>query len=151
MMKKNRKRLGDLLVDSKLLTEEQLQSALSEKSESQKLGDVLLQRGYVTEQQLMEVLEFQLGIPKVNLFQYPVDKKLANIVSKEDARRSQLIPLKIVGDKLFVVMADPLDFYATEDLRLRQASTSKPSLHRKQRLSVLSIKCMTLMMEFKTS
>ena len=118
-MRKNWKRLGDLLVESNLISEEQLQSALREKSESQKLGDFLLQRGQVTEQQLMEVLEQQLGIPKVSLFQYPIEKKLANLVSKEVARKSQLIPLKIEGDKLYVAMADPLDFYATEDLRLK--------------------------------
>jgi len=118
-MRKTWKRLGDLLVDANVITDEQLETALREKTESQKLGDVLLQRGYITEQQLIEVLEYQLGIPKVSLFQYPIDKKVINLVPKELARRYYLIPLKQEGDKLFVAMADPLDFYATEDLRLK--------------------------------
>ena len=67
-----RKRLGDLLVESGLITDEQLQSALEDKPRDQKLGDLLLQRGYITEQQLIEVLEFRLGIPHVNTFQIPI-------------------------------------------------------------------------------
>lgn len=117
-MQQTRKRLGDLLVESGLLTENQLQTTLKEKSQGQKLGDALLQRGYITEQQLIEVLEFQLGIPHISLYRYPFDTKLFNLVPKEIAKRNQLIPLKKEGDKLFVAMADPMDFFAIDDLRL---------------------------------
>lgn len=117
-MKQTRKRLGDLLVEAGLISEDQLQSTLSEKSPSQKLGDALLQRGHITEQQLIEVLEFQLGIPPISLYRYPFDTKLFNLVSKETAKRNLLIPLKKDGDKLFVAMADPMDFFAIDDLRL---------------------------------
>lgn len=117
-MKGTRKRLGDLLVDTGLITREQLQKALDEKTKSQKLGDVLLQRGYITEQQLIEVLEFQLGIPHVSLYQYPIDKKVLTMVPKEFAKRNVMMPLKREGNKLFVAMADPMDFIAIDDLRL---------------------------------
>ncbi|MBP2240595.1 type IV pilus assembly protein PilB [Cytobacillus eiseniae] len=117
-MNQIRKRLGDLLVDAGLITEEQLQLALKEKSDGQRLGDVLLQRGYITEQQLIEVLEFQLGIPHVSLYRYPFDVKLFSIVPKEMAKRNLIIPLKKEGEKLFVAMADPMDFYTIDDLRL---------------------------------
>ncbi|MGG3888697.1 GspE/PulE family protein [Metabacillus fastidiosus] len=113
-----RKRLGDLLVEANIITEEQLQQALTEKPRDQKLGDALLQRGYLTEQQLIEVLEFQLGIPHVSLYRYPFDENLLNLVPKDVALRNLLIPIKREENKLFVAMADPLDFYAIEDLRL---------------------------------
>lgn len=113
-----RKRLGDLLLEAGLISEEQLQVALSEKQKGQRLGDALLERGYITEQQLIEVLEFQLGIPHVSLYRYPFDQKLMNIVPKDIAKRSLVVPLKKEGDKLFVAMADPMDFYAVDDLRL---------------------------------
>ncbi|MGD6816729.1 GspE/PulE family protein [Metabacillus sp. 84] len=113
-----RKRLGDLLVEAGLITEDQLNQSLSEKQKGQKLGDALVERGYVTEQQLIEVLEFQLGIPHISLFRYPFDQKLMSIVPKEMAKRSLVIPLKKEGDKLFVAMADPMDFYTVDDLRL---------------------------------
>lgn len=117
-MSQTRKRLGDLLVEAGLITEDQLQNALETKIKGEKLGDVLLQKGYITEQQLIEVLEFQLGIPHVSLFRYPFDPTLFAIVPKEIAKRSLLIPLKKEGEKLYVAMADPMDFYAIDDLRL---------------------------------
>ncbi|MBM7648936.1 type IV pilus assembly protein PilB [Bacillus ectoiniformans] len=117
-MRKQRKRLGDLLVESGLITEEQLQTALKEKSDGQKLGDALLQRGYITEQQLIEVLEFQLGIPHVSLYRYPIDTKLLSLISKETAKKNLIIPLKKEDGRLFVAMADPMDYYTIEDLRL---------------------------------
>ncbi|MCM2980569.1 type II secretion system protein GspE [Niallia circulans] len=117
-MKQIRKRLGDLLVEAGLLTEDQLQQALKDKHPDQRLGDSLLQKGYITEQQLIEVLEFQLGIPHVSLYRYPFDPKLFTIVSKETAKRQLIIPLKKEGEKLYVAMADPMDFYTIDDLRL---------------------------------
>jgi type IV pilus assembly protein PilB len=116
--KQERKRLGDLLVEAGLITEEQLQEALREKAPGQKLGDALLQRGYITEQQLIEVLEFQLGIPHVSLYRYPIDPKLTNLIPKEFAKRHMVMPLKIEGERLFVAMADPMDFFVIDDLRL---------------------------------
>jgi type IV pilus assembly protein PilB len=116
--KQERKRLGDLLVEAGLITEAQLEEALKEKAPGQKLGDALLQRGYITEQQLIEVLEFQLGIPHVSLYRYPIDPKLTNLIPKEFAKRHMVMPLKIEGERLLVAMADPMDFFVIDDLRL---------------------------------
>lgn len=117
-MKTKRKRLGDLLIEAGMLTPQQLERALADKKEDQKLGDALLQLGYITEQRLIEVLEFQLGIPHISLFRYPLDPKLMNIVPKEFAKRNKVIPLKKEDNKLYVAMADPMDFYTIDDLRL---------------------------------
>ncbi|EIJ79049.1 type II secretion system protein E [Bacillus methanolicus PB1] len=127
-MKQTRKRLGDLLVDAGLITEEQLQTALKEKSKDQKLGDALLQLGYITEQQLIEVLEFQLGIPHVSLYRYPFDPKLFHIVPKDVAKRNLIFPLKKDGDKLYIAMADPMDFYTIDDLRLSTGFQIEPAI-----------------------
>ncbi|WP_196237882.1 GspE/PulE family protein [Calidifontibacillus erzurumensis] len=118
-MKMKRKRLGDLLVESGLITNEQLQEALAEKGEGEKLGNVLIKKGYITELQLIEVLEFQLGIPHISLFQYPIDINLTKLVPKEFAYRKSIIPIKKDGDRLYVAMADPMDYITIEDLRLR--------------------------------
>ena len=113
-----RKRLGDLLVEANLITEEQLQQALKEKEPDQRLGDALLQMGVITEQQLIEVLEFQLGIPHVSLYRYPIDTQILNLIPKEVVKRSMMVPLKKEGNRLFVAMSDPMDYYAIDDLRL---------------------------------
>ena len=117
-MLQTRKRLGDLLVESGLITSVQLETTLREKRASQKLGDALIQAGYLTEQQLIEVLEFQLGVPHMSLYRYQFDVRLFSLISKETAKRNLMIPLKKEGDKLFVAMADPMDYYTIEDLRL---------------------------------
>ncbi|WP_243385539.1 GspE/PulE family protein [Bacillus kexueae] len=119
-------RLGDLLVQSRKITEEQLHQALQEKEQGQKLGDVLLQKGYITELQLVEELEFQLGIQHVSLYNYPFDTSLVKIVSKEFAKRNLVIPLKKESGKLYVAMADPMDYFAINDLRLSTGFTIEP-------------------------
>ena len=125
-MKQLHKRLGDLLVEAGLITEDQLQKALREKSDSQKLGDALLQQGFITEQQLIEVLEFQLGIPHVSLYRYPIDPSLTTMIPKEVVDRNHLIPLKKEGDRLYVAMADPMDYYAIDDLRMATGFQIEP-------------------------
>ncbi|MDR4889118.1 ATPase, T2SS/T4P/T4SS family [Fredinandcohnia sp. QZ13] len=133
-MLRGRKRLGDLLIEAGLLTEQQLKQALEDQSESQKLGDILLQKGFITEQQLIEVLEFQLGIPHVSLFRYPIDTSLTTLIPKEMARRHHLIALRKDGDKLFVAMADPMDYYAIEDLRLTTGFQIEPVIASKDEI-----------------
>jgi type IV pilus assembly protein PilB len=133
---KHRKRLGDMLVESALLTKEQLQQALAEKPHSEKLGDYLVGQNLVTEQQLIEALEKQLGIPQVSLYQYPIDEHVLKLVSKELAKKYRLIPLKKEGNKLFIAMSDPMDFFALDDLRLstgfqiERAIASKDEINR---------------------
>lgn len=115
---KTRKRLGDLLLEAGLITQGQLEDALKQKSEKQKLGDVFLQQGYITEQQLIEVLEFQLGVPHISLYRYPIDPKVTSLVSKEFSTRNYLMPLKLEGNKLFIAMTDPMDYFSIDDIRL---------------------------------
>ncbi|SDI92502.1 GspE/PulE family protein [Salimicrobium halophilum] len=113
-----RRRLGDILKQSGLITEEQIKEALELKRQDQKLGDVLLERGLITEQQLIQVLEIQLGVPRISLYQYPIDDSLLNLVSKEFAIRNLVMPLKQQGEKLILAMNDPMDYYTIEDLQM---------------------------------
>ena len=123
-----RKKLGDLLVEQGLLTEEELLSVLEGKQSDQKIGDALLQRGIITEQQLIETLEVQLGIPHVTLYRYPFDPKLFNMVPKEVAKRKMLVPLKRENDKLYIAMTDPMDIITIDDLRLTTGFNIEPAI-----------------------
>lgn len=129
-----RKRLGDLLVDTGLITEEELNKTLEEKSADEKLGDALLREGYITEQQLIEVLEFQLGIPHVNITQYPIDQEIIQLVPKELAKRHLLIPIRTDGNKLYVAMADPMDYFVLEELRMATGHQIVPAIATKNAL-----------------
>ena len=117
-MRQTKKRLGDLLIESGSITREQLEEALAQKPNDLKLGDALIQQGIITEQQLIEVLEFQLGIPHVSLYNYPVENQVIDLVTKDIVNKYHLIPLKIENDRLYVAMSDPMDFFAIDDLRL---------------------------------
>ncbi|MFD1708778.1 type II secretion system ATPase GspE [Siminovitchia sediminis] len=129
-----RKRLGDLLVESGLVTEQQIEETLQHKSRDEKLGDALLQEGYITEQQLAETLERQLGIPKINLYQYPINPDLIQLVPQELAKGYQVIPVKREDHKLYVAMADPMDYFAIEELRMATGYQIIPALATKEEL-----------------
>ena len=113
-----RKRIGDLLLEAGVITEEQLTHALENKSRDEKLGDFLIKENILTEQQLIEVLEFQLGIPHVSLNQIPIDPELLHLVPAELAKRARLIPIRREKNKLFIAMADPMDYFAIEEVRM---------------------------------
>lgn len=134
-MKQGRKRLGDLLVEANVLAEDQLQHALAIKQSDERLGDVLIKEQLVTEQTLIEVLEFQLGIPHVNLGQFPIDSEIIQLVPKEIAKRYLLVPLRKEKNKLFVAMADPMDYFAIEELRMLTGFRIEPCIATKQDLN----------------
>mgnify|MGYP001245670121 FL=1 len=118
MIAKNRKRLGDLLVEAGVITPEQLDYALKNKSKDEKLGDFLIRENFITEQQLIEVLEFQLGVPHINLSQYHIDPEVLQLVPAELAKRVQIMPIRKDKNRLFIAMADPMDYFAIEEVRM---------------------------------
>ena len=81
-----RKRLGDILVESGAISEQQLILALeSQKRLNKKLGETLVQEGIISEEAMLKVLEIQLKIPYVNLSDIQIDKKVANMISEQVA------------------------------------------------------------------
>ncbi|NQX47220.1 Flp pilus assembly complex ATPase component TadA [Paenibacillus tritici] len=130
-----KKRLGDLLVENGIISEEQLQEALvDQRKTKRKLGDLLISQGYITEQQLIEVLEFQLGIPHVSLHKYHIDPAITQIIPESMAKRYQVLPFMKEGGKLMVAMADPLDYFAIEDLRMSTGFRIEPAISTRDEL-----------------
>lgn len=118
-MFKNKKRLGDLLVESGLITTAQLEKALAvQKKTGERLGRIFTNLGYVTEENIIEVLEFQLGVPHVDLAQIHIDPAAATLIPEAMAQRYQVIPIKKDGRRLTLAMVDPTNFYAVDDVRL---------------------------------
>ncbi len=114
-----RKRIGDLLYEAGILSAEQLNEALKYQKQSKgRLGDVLIEMGFITETQLIEVLEFQLGIPHVNLSKEKIDPSLLTLIPENMANRYLVMPIRKERNKLFVAMADPMDYYAIDDMRM---------------------------------
>ena len=113
------RRLGELLIDENKITESQLMEALKlQKVRGHVLGQILVEEGYVTESEIIEVLEIQYGIPRVELKSYEVDPQVPNLINAKMARRHILIPIRLEDNNLSVAMADPLNIFAIDDLKL---------------------------------
>jgi type IV pilus assembly protein PilB len=114
-----RKYIGELLIDMGMITPQQLEECLKEqKGSGERIGRILRNKGYVSEQQLMEIMEFQLGIPLVNLDTVTFSHSLAKYIPLTLARKHRILPVKVDGTKLYVAMSDPLDFIALEDAKM---------------------------------
>ncbi|EJG0621391.1 type II/IV secretion system protein [Vibrio parahaemolyticus] len=112
-----RKRLGDLLVEEDIVSEDQIQQALSaQRSTGQKLGDALIDLGFITEKQMLEFLSQQLGLPLIDLGRAPVDADAVQILPEVHARRLRAMVVARNGDTLRVAMSDPADLFTQESL-----------------------------------
>ncbi|OOZ39608.1 MSHA biogenesis protein MshE [Solemya pervernicosa gill symbiont] len=110
-------RLGDLLVESKTISEQQLMTALSEQKKSgRKLGAALIDLGYITEDQMLKFLSQQLQIPFVDIRQYRFDQEMVRKLPEIYARRFRALLLDEQNGECLVGMADPLDIFAFDDL-----------------------------------
>ena len=108
-----------MLVEVKLLTDEQLRQALTDhKKSGLKLGKYLIQQGTLTEYQIISVLSQQLKIEKYHPDKYPVDINLVQIVPSDIAQKYQVAPLKKKGHLLTVAMVDPVDINAQDAIEM---------------------------------
>ncbi|MBT8117386.1 MAG: GspE/PulE family protein [Gammaproteobacteria bacterium] len=116
-MKRERIRLGDLLIEHKLISQSQLQAALDEQKKSgRRLGRVLIANGYVDEDAMLQVLSKQMRIPYVDLSMFELNPKLVQLLPETDARRHRALVLKENPDSLLVAMGDPMDIFAYDSL-----------------------------------
>ena len=110
-------RLGDLLVGSKLISEDQLEEALKEQKRSgRKLGRILIDNGYIDEKHMLEVLSRQLNIPFIDLKQFKFKIDIVKLIPEIQARRFRVIALNSDADGILIGMADPTDIFAYDEL-----------------------------------
>ena len=110
-----KKKLGQMLVDENMLTEEQLNKALADQEKAGlKLGQYLVRRGIITEQQIVDVLGRQLRLRKYHPDMFPFDVELSKVISIEVAQKHQVAPLRKRGRLLTIAMMDPLDINALD-------------------------------------
>ena len=112
------KRLGDVLTDAGLITDEQLGHALAQQKESKRrLGDELIAEGVITGAELIEALQMQLGIEFVDLSAIDLDPEMSRVVSKNVARQYNVVPVRTTPEDVYLAMSDPLNFMAIEAVK----------------------------------
>src|SRR5213593_665112 len=126
---KRRRKLGEVLMEAGLLTQDQLTKALEASARSgQRLGEYLVDQAIVSERDIASRLSHQLGYLFVDLTKETLNPDLSVTIPEPLARRYQAVPLKRDGKSLTVAMADPLDFEAIQDISFFSGCTVKPAL-----------------------
>lgn len=114
---RKRVRLGDLLLEKKLISVEQLKEALEEQRKSgRKLGRVLVDIGAVSEADLHSCLSTALNIPFVDLAHVGLDAKVVTKLPETHARRHRALVIKEDARGYLVCMADPTDLFGSDEL-----------------------------------
>lgn len=120
----NRKkiRLGDVLVNSGVITQEQLEEGLKhQKGSGRKLGETLVDEGFVTEEAIARALSSQLGYEMVDLQNVAISEEILKLVPGNVLERYKVIPFEYAPDNanvLHVAMADPMDMTAMDDITI---------------------------------
>ena len=110
-------RLGDVLVQQRLISQEQLQKTLELQHQTgKKVGRLLIETGVITEELLANGLARQLRIPFVNLKTFPFRGDVIKLLPESAARRFRALVLEDKGDSLLVALGDPLDLFAFDEL-----------------------------------
>ena len=119
MVEALKKRLGDILIEERLLTSEQLSQALYEQRRTGKpLAVILIHSGLVSEEDIVITLSEQLGIPHLRVQSYDIPPEVLAEVPEGIARRYHLIPVARTGNSLTIAMSDPLNIVAVDDVRM---------------------------------
>jgi len=114
-----KKRLGEMLIEGGLLTEEQLNHAIAnQKRTNLKLGQFLVREGVVSGAQVVDQISKQLRVKKYTPDSYPVDMELARVIPVEMAQRYQVVPLKKTRYLLTVATTDPMDINALDVIEI---------------------------------
>ena len=111
-------KLGQILISSSIITEEQLKQALNtQKKEGGRLGTNLVKLGFITEEKLVAFLSKQYGVPAINLTEYKIDAAVLKLVPADMAKKYLIMPVARVGATLTIAMADPSNVFAIDDVK----------------------------------
>ena len=111
-------KLGQILIASGVITEEQLNEALKlQKKGGGRLGTNLVKLGHITEDKLVMFLSKQYGMSAIDLAEYKIDTAVLKLITSDMAKKHMIMPLTRIGATLTVAMADPSNVFAVDDIK----------------------------------
>lgn len=117
-----KKRIGDMLVNEHVITEEQLEKALSvAKERRKKIGETLIEMGMTTEEDIARALSTQMGIEFVSLGGLDIPEEVLRLVNESVLRKHIMIPYAFDNmnpNVVHVAMSDPMDMLALDDFSI---------------------------------
>jgi signal transduction histidine kinase/HPt (histidine-containing phosphotransfer) domain-containing protein len=112
-------RLGELLLQRHVITQDQLEYALAQQQrDGGRLGRILHELGFVSEAEVAQALGHKYGIPYIDLDRHAIEPTLTRLIPPDMARQHQIVPIAKVDHTLSVAVADPTDTYVVDDLKL---------------------------------
>ena len=115
-------RLGDVLINSNAISQQQLDEALeAQKGTGKKLGEVLVEKGYVNEEEIAKALSGQLGLETIDLLNITIENEVLSLVPASVLKKNKVFPFEYAENNmnvLRVAMVDPMDMYAQDDIAI---------------------------------
>ncbi len=131
----SKKRLGDLLLRSGKINEKQLEEVLKKQGiTGKRLGEILIDEAIVTEEDIISTLEIQLGIPRTYFDMVNVDYEAVKLITESIASKYVLIPIGFNKDRIRIVMSDPLNLLALDDVKIASGYEVEPFISTKNEI-----------------
>ena len=120
-------RIGELLLQEKRISAEQLQEALTnQRTTGGKLGANLVKLGFVEDEEITALLSKQYSVPSIALNQFEIDPAVIELVPGETARKYQIVPLSRASATLTIAMTDPTNVVAMDDVKFMTGFNVEP-------------------------
>lgn len=130
--RREKKRIGDMLINENVITQEQLEKALPiAKEKHKKIGETLIELGFTNELEIAKALSQQLGLELVNVSAINIPEEVQNLVSETVLRKHVMIPYafdKNNANVVHVAMADPMDMVALDDFSIVTNLQAEPAV-----------------------
>ncbi len=141
-MANKKMKIGEILVSSGLITEDQLNAALAGQSQlGGTIGENLIRLGYIQEEVLLNSLSEQTGLQHINLTRVEIPASIQRLVKIATVQSRRLLPIGFEGSKLVVGMVDPTDLSALSEVEFQSGHATKPVIlsatHFEQALGVI--------------
>ncbi len=131
-------RIGDYLVEQKLISEDQLQKVLAAQKEAQgskRFGEMVVELGFISEVSLAKALAAKLRVPYVDLGNVEIDEEAVRKIPESLAKKHTVIAINIQGRRLTVATDDPINFNILEDIKMQTGMDTIPVLATKSAIN----------------
>ncbi len=118
--------IGEVLLQDKMITEEQLQYALKvQKSRGKRLGDMLIELGYVKEDDIARALGKRLKVDYADLSKFKIKLNALDLLTKSYSEKNKIIPIECNERMVVIATSDPMNFYLMDDIKVRTGRNVK--------------------------
>ncbi len=128
-----KKMFGEILIEKKIVTEEQLKQGLeNSKKEGGTLGQALVRMGLVTDDDMKKHLSDYYGVPYVNIKDYEIDKAALASIPENLIRKYRVFPLDKIGNNLTIATTEVTNVVIFDELRMATGCNITPMLTSEQ-------------------